>query len=48
MADGLGTKRTYEISIMSTSASESSGRRAAIEAEIAACCTKGSSVPADE
>ena len=42
MADGLGTKLTHATSTMSTSASESSGRTIAIEAEIAACCrTRG-------
>ena len=41
MADGLGTKQTHATLTMSTSASESSGRRDAIEADIAACCRKG-------
>ena len=41
MADGLGTKRTRVTSPMSPSATESSGPRAAMTAEIAARCTKG-------
>ena len=41
MADSLGTKLTHATLIMSTSASESSGRPDAIEADIAACCRKG-------
>ena len=41
MSDGLGTKRTHATSTMSTWASESSGGRAAMAAEIAACCRKG-------
>ena len=41
MVDGLGTKQTHATLTMSTSASESSGRRDAIEADIAACCRKG-------
>ena len=41
MAEGLGTKQTHATLIMSTSASESSGRPDAIQADIAACCRKG-------
>ena len=45
MADGLGTKRTHATSTMSTWASESSGGRAAMSAEIAARCRKGVLAP---
>ena len=41
MTDGLGTKRTHATSTMSIWASESSGGRAAMAAEIAARCKKG-------
>ena len=41
MFDSLGTKRTHAASTMSTWASESSGPRAAMTAEIAARCRKG-------
>ena len=46
--DGLGTKLIHATSIMSMSARESSDRTAAIEAEIAAWCTKGSRVRDDK
>ena len=48
MYDGLDTKKTHATSTMSTSASESSGWMAAIEAEIAVRCRKGARVCDDE
>ena len=48
MSDGLGTKRTHATSTMSTWASESSGGRAAMAAEIAACCRRGDTLPKKE
>ena len=41
MTDGLGTKRTHATATMSTSATESSGSRAAIEAAMQRVAGKG-------
>ena len=48
MADGLGTKLTHATSTMSVSASDSTGRTIAIDAEIAACCRGGVQAPKKE
>ena len=48
MTDGLGTNLTHATSTMSMSASDSTGRTIAIDAEIATCCREGVQTPKKE